>query len=158
GLAADAAAIARELVEVKEQYAGAWLRHNKREGLETSLAVFDEIAGDFALRAASSGPEPGFPPGFVPLSGLYNDEYSGVDGIPIGLRVLDGVPFDFAPIEWTHARLDADRGPIALPTEETVRVRDLHVVVSVGKPVDERPCPALTVELRRAGASVFTET
>ncbi len=155
--ARDGMALADELIAVRDRYRDVWLRHNKSENVEVSLAVFDRVADSFRALAASSarmGDNATFAP--MDLGERADTCFLDIAGIPIGIGAAHGVPFRFAGIDRTHAKLAGSNKVVGLGFEPA-SLRDLHLVVTAPKPADEQPMPALRVELSLRGKSVFSE-
>jgi hypothetical protein len=145
-----------ELLKTKDLYAKVWLRHNKRENIDVSLAVFDRVERSLAEAldrpiAASGGD-------FLPL-GLekwYNRNFRDVGGVPIGEAVVNGVPFRFAGLGRTHLALAGEGKSITLRLPEAAALRDLHLIMTSPRPADW-PCPVCRVEWLRRGRAVYGE-
>jgi hypothetical protein len=142
--------LTRELASVRQQYAGLWLRHNKRENIEVSLDVFDRMADQLKVFAAAYPFKPAVTPGFAPvdLSRHYNVNYTSIGGVPIGPAVFNDVPFRFADSAHTHLELKTPGQSIDLPVGP-LHLADLHLIAAGRCPNDRQPRPGLRVEVLR---------
>jgi hypothetical protein len=149
-------AAASELERVRDRYREVWLRHNKPENIEVSLGVFDRVIG--SLRELAAPEEPSDAGRWLPLDlgARFDTRALDLAGMPINEATIGGVTFRFAGVDRTHVAMKAANQPLRLEFAPT-RARDLHLVASAPKPGDERPAPALRVELQRGGKTVFAE-
>lgn len=154
--AREAPALAADIRRVRDRYQEAWLRHNKPENVEVSLAVFEQAAAQIERVAAGTQADNGVRWAPLDLDALFDVRVPGVSGVPVGLAAIEGVPYRFAPLDRTHAHLPLSRGTVRAAFAATP-VRDLRLVVSAPKPKDERAAPALRVELTRGGVTIFSE-
>jgi hypothetical protein len=139
------------LKKSRASYRRAWFAHNRAENIECSLAVFDS-----QMESWRREKEPRVPDGFHPLdlSAAWNACVPDVAGVPIGLRVIDGVPFRFAGKSHTHIDLEpGKRLVIGLPG---VPLADLHIVAT--SPRDgEDPLPAMRLRLTARERVLYEE-
>lgn len=152
----EAQQLAAQLRWTRDRYAEVWLRHNKRENIDTSLRVFGEMATGYEELVRADVPPPlheRYMP--VDLSSQWNARFLDIGGVPVGRGVFHGIPFDFADIEHTHLRLAASKEPMVVRFEPAV-VTDIHLVVAAPLPEDRKPRPALKVELLRGQTTVHS--
>jgi glycosyl hydrolase family 20 len=155
---AEVKKLVAEMREAKALYRRVWLRHNKRENIDVSLRVFDEVAESF-LELPSAPPKPRlgcFSP--IDLSEHYNFNHIGIGGIPIGAATVNGVPFEFADLQHTHVRVAGRGASLSLPVPSNKPLRDVHFVVAAQKPASGKPAPAATLEWLHEKHVVYSET
>lgn len=143
----------RALAAARKAHRDAWLTHNRPEGLEVSLAVFD--AQDASWRSLAAKP-PAVPRGWrcLDLGKAWNRCDDGVAGLPIGHAVLADVPFRFAPVGRTHGEIPAGKAvSFAIPPQP---LRDLHLAMTQPRRGEER-APAARLRLLRRGHVVYEE-
>ncbi len=143
-----------ELERVRERYRAVWLRHNKRENIEVSLAVYDTVAeGLRELLAEAASVQSRFT--CVDMSGVCAAFAADVGGIPLQRTLVNDVPFEFAARSTTHCTLPAGV-PVRLAFGAR-RVRDIHLVYG-GQTIDKKtPKPVVEVALLHGGKVVFAE-
>ncbi len=155
-LKAAAREILRELQQTRRVYAASWLATNRPENLEVSLAVFDEVAESYRTlgrKVPAVGPKGRY----TPLALPYNANHVEIGSLPVGPALVNGVPFQFAPLQGqTHLALQGPGQSLRLQLAGEP-VNDLHLIVSLQSPADKQPLPAVRAELRRDGRCVWTE-
>lgn len=150
--------IVASIKQARNFYAEVWLRHNRLEGLEVSLGVFDRMAVFYQSLAREVETPYREPTGFqtINLNAHFNQCFLDCAGIPIGLAPVNGVPFAFADECKTHFRLEVGAPPLEIAIEP-VRVADIHLIAAAPAPPDKKPAPALRVEILRQGQVILRD-
>lgn len=142
------------LDRLKRHYRRAWLRNNKRENIEVSLAVYDAVVQSL-IQLVTPQPEPARTYECLVLDTAYNTLDPAVGGLPMRNGTVNGVPFTFAPITKTHCALELN-SPVTVPFTRAA-LRDLHLVYG-GQTLDKKRSHAVVkVELLRGKTVVFSE-
>lgn len=145
-----------ELKRVRKLHEKVWMRQFKRENIEVSLRVFDEIADSLERFGLPQKPVPA---GYhcLDIEPVCTDCKLETGGIPIGPAEINGRPFRFAGQTHTHAQIGKG-GKLSLRFPRT-RVRDIHLIYgaqTIHKDVT-KASRVLEVRLLRAGKPVFRE-
>ena len=153
------AAVESELAKldiVKVRYKEVWLRHNKRQNIEVSLAVYDRVAQGLKDLIA---PAPTKTSKFIELSPApyANILFKDVAGIPLGRKSIDGVPFEFVPINKTHIVI-APGDKVLMPfADEPKPIKDIHLIYG-GQTFEHKDfAEFVEVALVKDGKVVFSE-
>ncbi|MCL1888378.1 MAG: beta-N-acetylhexosaminidase [Kiritimatiellaeota bacterium] len=140
----------------REIYISDWMLNNRREGLEVSTRVFDEVAASFEeLLASHAHTRKGFVP--LDLGAFHNTLMLDIGGIPIHDAALLGVPFRFAGVDKTFVKMDAACKTLSIPLAGETPVRDLHLIAASPMRKDLAKTPLLRLRLSRGGAVVWED-
>jgi hypothetical protein len=141
------------LAEARRSFRSAWLAHNRPEGLEVALAVFDRQEGSWrGLGRPVPAPACGWQA--LDLGRAWNACSQEVGGLPIGRAELAGTPFLFAGADRTHAEIAPGRTlGLHLPP---VPLRDLHLLATQPR-AGEAPRAGARLRLLRRGRVVYEE-
>lgn len=144
-----------ELQDCRQRYHAAWLRHNKKSGLEVSLAVYDFLLKDLQslLQPPLTNSQRYVP---VDLEQHWNSCMSQVYGVPLGLQTIDQVPFHCPPLSHTHCAIKPGKR-LSLPLDNPGRLKDLHLLYGGQTSHDDSPAACLRVSLYSGRTSVFKE-
>ena len=139
--------------ESRANYKNVWLRNNKKENIEVSLKVFDDAIASYQQSA-----EIEINDNFIPidLSAYFNCNSLDVCGVPIGNRIINDVPFNFADIENTQLNL----GEIGTETVICIpsgKIKDMHIIITCPKPADEKGELGILIEVLSNGKLIFSE-
>ena len=150
------AALTSDIRENREAYIADWMLNNRREGLEVSTRVFDEVAASFEELVASHAH---MRKGFIPLDlgAFYNACMLDIAGIPLGRASLLGTPFRFAGADKTFVKMDAALKTVSVPIAGGPHVRDIHLIAASPMPRGMEKTPLLRVKLLRGGAVVWED-
>ncbi len=142
------------LERVRRHYRQVWLRHNKRENIEVSLAVYDRIRESLkSLTTQAPAANPHYL--CLDLDEHYNTFLADVAGLPIRRGMVNDTPFLFAPQAKTHCSLEL-RTPLTIPFARCAP-RDIHLIYG-GQTIDrKRPRAVVEVALLCGGKVVFRE-
>jgi hypothetical protein len=150
-------ALTRAIRECREAYIADWLLNNRREGVEVSTRVFDEVAASFEeLVACDAYARKGFVP--LRLDALYNTLMVDIGGIPIGNATMAGIPFRFAGVDHTFVKMDAACKSLSVALPEKCPVKDIHLIASAPMRAKLEKTPLLRLSLSRDGAVVWQDT
>jgi len=141
----------------REAYMADWMRTNRREGLEVSARVFDDVAASYEeLIANSNYRRKGFKP--VNLDSAYNSCFLDIGGVPIGEARVAGIPFRFAGVDKTFVKMNAACREISAAFDETLSVKDLHIIAASPMQENLEKFPLLKLKLTRGGQVVWEDT
>jgi len=149
-------ALVEEIREVRDHYITDWLINNRRECLNVSESVFDEVAASFEELIGTNEYAP-LHYAMVDFSDSMNTYFDEICGVPIGRAMVEGVPFLFADETKTHIQMLKKGEKVASSTilstnqDENVNdtmIADLNVIVSapMNANLDEIPIVRVTVE------------
>ena len=141
------------LASARQAYLEQWMRHNRPENIEVSLAVFDRATEYWSAPHRQEFDDGRYLP--IDLDDEMNTCTLDAGGIPIGLAVLNAVPFRFAGERKTHLQLEPGKR-LRLRFGATA-VKDLHLVLTGPRTPDGKARAALRLTLRRGRSEVFTE-
>ncbi len=153
-----AKAIIAELETTRTLYRESWLQNNRRENISVSLKVFDKQIAEYSslLTAQPIPPQALARFACLDLSDHFNQPVTHTRSfMPIGLAVLNDVPFHFAGLKQSHIQLES-RQVLTLPLDGKP-IDDIHLIATAPVPADRKPVPALRLELLRNGQTVFME-
>jgi hypothetical protein len=140
---------------VKDLYTENWLRTNKKENIEVSLAVYDEVEESLKqlLLPAAKMMEK-FE--IIDLTSYYNEGLADCGGLPLKPTIINDVPFDFSEDEKTYHNLKQET-PLCL-TFKSKAIKDIHIIYG-GQTIDKQtPKDVIKVELLLEDNIVFSET
>ncbi|MFP4579226.1 MAG: glycoside hydrolase family 20 zincin-like fold domain-containing protein [Candidatus Sumerlaeia bacterium] len=139
---------------VKKRYRDVWLRHSKRENIEVSLAVYDDVIASMeALLRKEAKTKKGFVE--IPMADYADFFFQDVAGLPLKRKIIDGVPFVFADLQHTHRRIKPE-STASFSFDESA-IRDIHLIYGGQTLRHKEHTDSVEVRLLRDEGVVFRE-
>ncbi len=148
----------KDISSCKKAYQKAWLRHNKRENIDVSLAVYTFLDSDCvdSLRMHKQAKKKVTTRyQAIDLNLACNANMNGVYGVPIGYHSLDQIPFQFPDVHHTHVAIEPQASlDISLNGKD---LTDLHLIYGGQTSHDKKPKKCLRIKLYQGARCIFNE-
>lgn len=147
-------ALQKDISACKQRYRNVWLRHNKKPNIEVSLEVYDFLTQDCKDRSPSKAKKQTSYTA-IDLAAQMNENNEGVYGVPLEHFNIEGIPYQFAPINKTHLAIEPSKSNSF--SFDGQRVRDLHIIYGGQTSHDKEPLDCFKIELYNGDDLVFSE-